>query len=308
MSNAREGYVDFRGYRTWYRVAGDLESDATPLLALHGGPGSTHNYFAPLERLGAERPVVLYDQIGCGRSDRPQDIEWSIPVFREEVDAVREQLGLDRIHLLGTSWGGMLALEHFLSGARAIVSLVLSSTLANVDEWAEEQLKLRAQLPPEVIEVFERHERAGTYDDPEYERAMDVYFDRHFYRGPKPRPELERMAAEKATDVYRAMQGPNEWTITGAMKGWDVRDRLGEIDVPTLVIRGRYDMCTDPIAATLVNGIRGAREVVLEESSHTPVLEETDRYLDVVGGFLRDSESRPKRTAFKPLRGSAEGL
>jgi L-proline amide hydrolase len=290
-ARASEGFADFRGYRTWYRIAGDRSSGAIPLLALHGGPGSTHNYFAPLERLGTERPIVLYDQVGCGSSDRPTDIDWSIAVFREEVDAVREQLGLSQIHLLGTSWGGMLALEHVLSGARGILSLVLSSTLANVDQWAEEQLKLRARLPSEVIEVLERHEQAGTYDDPEYERAMDVYFDRHFYRGPKPRAELERMAAERATDVYRAMQGPNEWTVTGAIKGWDVRDRLGEIDLPTLVVRGRYDMCTEPIAAELVNGIRGAREVVLQNSSHTPVLEETDRYLEIVGGFLREAES-----------------
>jgi L-proline amide hydrolase len=98
------------------------------------------------------------------------------------------------------------------------------------------------------------------------------------------------MAKGRATDVYRAMQGPNEWTTTGALKGWDIRDRLHEIDVPTLVIRGRYDMCTDPIAATLVTGIRGANEVVLEESSHTPVLEETDRYLQVVSNFLTDAE------------------
>ena len=286
-----EGFVDFRGYGTWYRVTGDREAGAVPLLALHGGPGSTHNYFAPLEGLADKRPVVLYDQIGCGKSDRPRDIEWTIAVFREEVDTVRAQLGLDEVHLLGTSWGGMLALEHVLSGARGIVSLTLSSTLASIDQWVEEQLKLRAALPPDVVEVMDRHERAGTYDDPEYEQAMDVYMDRHFYRGPKPRAELERMAAEKAPDVYRAMQGPNEWTVTGAMKGWDVRERLGEIGVPTLVIRGRHDMCTDPIAATLVDGILGAREVVLEHSSHTPVLEETDRYLEAVGGFLRDAAS-----------------
>jgi proline-specific peptidase len=260
------------------------------LLALHGGPGSTHNYFGPLEALGDERAVVLYDQIGCGSSDRPTDIEWTVAVFREEVDAVREQLGLDRIHLLGTSWGGMLALEHVLSGAQGIVSLILSSTLASVDQWAAEQLKLRAALPPDVIEVLDRGDHAGTYDDPEYERAMEVYFDRHFYRGPKPRPELERMAAEKATDVYRAMQGPNEWTVTGAIKGWDVRDRLGEIDIPTLVIRGHHDMCTDPIAATLVNGINNAREVVLEEASHTPVLEATKPYLKAISTFMRESE------------------
>ena len=287
-----EGYVDFRGYRTWYRVAGVLESGATPLLALHGGPGSTHHYFGPLEGLAGERPVVVYDQIGCGGSDRPTDIEWSVAVFREEVDAVREQLGLDRIHLLGTSWGGMLALEHVLSGAEGIVGLILSSTLASVDQWAAEQMKLRDALPPEVVEVLERHERAGTYDDPEYEEAMEAYFDRHFYRGPKPRAELERMSAGKAVDVYRAMQGPNEWTVTGALRGWDVHDRLGEVDVPTLVIRGRHDMSTDPISATLVNGIRGAREVVLENSSHTPVLEETDKYLEAIGGFMRDAETR----------------
>lgn len=287
-----EGYADFRGYGTWYRVAGELESGATPLLALHGGPGSTHHYFGPLEGLAGERPVVVYDQIGCGGSDRPTDIEWSVAVFREEVDAVREQLGLDRIHLLGTSWGGMLALEHVLSGAEGIVGLILSSTLASVDQWAAEQLKLRNALPADVVEVLERHERAGTYDDPDYERAMEAYFDRHFYRGPQPRPEVERMMAEKAPAVYRAMQGPNEWTVTGALAGWDVRHCLTEIDVPTLVIRGRHDMCTDPIASTLVSGIQGSRDVVLEESSHTPVLEQTHDYLEAISDFMREAERR----------------
>ena len=243
---AEQGYVDFRGYRTWYRKAGDA---GIPLLALHGGPGSTHNYFAPLERLADERTVVVYDQLGCGRSDRPRGVGWGADVFREEVAVVRGQLGLDRIHLLGTSWGGMLALEHVLSGAEGIASLTLSSTLASIDDWAAEQKRLRDALPGEVVEIMDRHEQAETYDDPEYEEAMGVYFDRHFYRGPKPRPELERMRAERAVDVYRAMQGPNEWTVTGALRGWDVRDRLGEIRVPTLVVRGRYDMCTPTIAA-----------------------------------------------------------
>ncbi len=98
------------------------------------------------------------------------------------------------------------------------------------------------------------------------------------------------MSTSKAVEVYRAMQGPNEWTVTGALRGWDVRDRLAEIEVPTLVIRGRHDMSTDPISTTLVNGIKGAREVVLENSSHTPVLEETDEYLDAISKFMREVE------------------
>jgi proline-specific peptidase len=293
-AEAVEGYVDFRGYRTWYRVVGDPRARTAPLLALHGGPGSTHNYFAPLEALARERLVVLYDQIGCGNSDRPTDIEWSIDVFRDELGAVRAQLGLDRIHLLGTSWGGMLALEHVLSSAAGIVSLVLSSTLASVDQWAAQQRVLRDALPDVVVETLDRHESAGTYDDPEYERAMQVYLDRHFYRGPKPRDELERMNTGRNVEVYRAMQGPNEWTVTGALRGWDVRERLAELAVPTLIIRGRYDMCTHEIASALKTDIRNAREVVLEESSHTPVLEETDRYLEVVGEFLRESERRAR--------------
>jgi proline-specific peptidase len=290
-----EGYVDFRGNRTWYRVVGDLGSERSPLLALHGGPGSTHHYFAPLEQLADERAVVVYDQIGCGQSDRSADIEWSVGLFRDEVDAVREQLGLERIHLLGTSWGGMLALEHVLAGARGIVSLVLSSTLADNHQWAAEQRRLRNELPPEVVATLDRLEAAGAYHDPDYERAEAVYMDRHFYRGPKPRAELERMREERGREAYEAMCGPNEWSMTGVLRDWDVCGRLREIDVPTLVIRGRYDMCTDAIAATLTAGLKHAREVVLDESSHTPVLEETERYLDEVRTFLRESEQGEAR-------------
>src|SRR3989442_12500693 len=105
---AHEGYVDFRGYRTWYRVVGARDSGTVPLLALHGGPGSTHNYFAPLERLADVRPVVLYDQIGCGRSDPPTDIEWSVSVFPDQGDPVRAQLRPHRLPLAGTPWAGKL--------------------------------------------------------------------------------------------------------------------------------------------------------------------------------------------------------
>jgi L-proline amide hydrolase len=289
----REGWLEHRGHRTWYRVVGEAERGRDPLVCLHGGPGSTHHYFGPLERLADEgRTVVVYDQLGCGRSDRPIDVQWSVPVFLDELAALRGHLGLDRIHLLGTSWGGMLALEHALSGFGGLTSLVLSSTLASAAEWCVEVARLRDELPADVLAVLDRHEQAGTTDDPEYEGALAVFDARHFYRGPRPRPELEAMMPERGRETYRAMWGPNEWTVTGALRGWDVRPRLHEIDVPALVIRGRYDLSTEAVTQTLVRGLPNAREVVFEQSSHTPVLEETERYVGVVEGFLRDVEAR----------------
>lgn len=287
----REGWIEWRGHRTWYRVVGEAEPGRDPLVCLHGGPGSSHHYFARLERLADEgRQVVVYDQLGCGSSDRPEDVEWSLQVFLDELEELRTQLGLDHIHLLGTSWGGMLALEHALSGYGGLRSLVLSSTLASAVEWEVEVGRLKDELPADIVATLDRHEREGTTDDPEYEEAMRVFEDRHFYRGGDRPPELERMGAERNPDVYRAMWGANEWTVTGALRGWDVRPRLHELRLPALVIRGRHDLSTESISATLVRGIPHAREVVFEHSSHTPVLEETDRYLEVVGGFAREIE------------------
>ena len=266
-----EGYLERPIGRTWYRVSGN--GGRTPLIALHGGPGSTHNYFARLERLADERPVVLYDQLGCGRSEPAQEVDWSVAVFLDELDALRAHLGLERVHLLGTSWGGMLALEHALARQDSLASLILSSTLASAAEWAAEARRLRDEL-------------AGS--DAEVQAEFDA---RHFHRGDDCL-ELVRMRAERAPDVYQAMWGPNEWTITGALDGWDVRARLSELKLPTLVLRGAHDLSTPAIAKTLLDGIPHAREVVFDESSHTPVLEETERYLATVRAFLYYVEAR----------------
>jgi pimeloyl-ACP methyl ester carboxylesterase len=266
-----EGFLEGALGRTWYRVTG--EAGRTPLVCLHGGPGSTHNYFRPLERLADERRVVVYDQLGCGRSDRP-DVQWSLATFTEELEQVREQLGLDEIHLLGTSWGGMLALEHALAHPRSVRSLVLSSTLASAEEWVDEVKRLRDAIDGGDDHVLEEFER------------------RHFFRGDDEPLELVRMRDERSSDVYEAMWGPNEWTMTGALAGWDVRPRLAELRMPTLILRGAHDLSTPAIAKTLKEGIPHAREVVFAASSHTPVLEETERYLRTVREFLYAVEAR----------------
>jgi pimeloyl-ACP methyl ester carboxylesterase len=268
-----EGFVEFRGFRTWYRVSGEPSPGTVPLLCLHGGPGSSHAYFAPLEKLADEdRQIVVYDQLGCGDSDRPDDPAlWSVELFVEEVGAVRAALGLDRVHLLGQSWGGMLAQEYALTQPAELCSLVLSSTLASTDQWTAEARRLLAELGP----------GAGVK---EFEAA-------HFCRLGPPPPELKLWQGKRNVAVYEAMWGPNEWTCSGVLAGWDVRERLGEIRVPTLVLSGRYDECTPTVAETMIEGIAGAEHVVFEHSAHIPFVEEPERYRAVLVDFLRRVEA-----------------
>jgi proline-specific peptidase len=281
---AVEGRIPFRGYTTWYRVVGEDAPGRLPLLCLHGGPGSTHHYFEPLERLAAAgRRVIVYDQLGCGASSRPEDpTVYSLELFLDELDVLRAALDLERVHLLGTSWGGMLALEHVLARPESVAGLVLSSTPVDSAGWSREAARLRDQLPSEQRAAL----TAGRPGEPAYDEAERAFDAQYFHRSEPPHPAIARLRAERGREAYEAMWGPNEWTPTGPLRDWDASGRLGEIETPTLVVSGRYDLCTPAIAARLTEGLPNATHVLCEHSSHTPVLEETERYLTAIGSFL----------------------
>lgn len=286
---AVEGVVAFRGYETWYRVVGEDTPGRLPLVCLHGGPGSTHHYFGPLEQLAEQgRRIVVYDQVGCGGSSRPEDDGiYTLRLFLDELDALRDALDLGRVHVLGTSWGGMLALEHALARPDGVAGLVLSSTLCDADQWTREVTRLRDELPEAERTLLVVDDR----DAPGFAAAEAMFDRRHFHRSDPPHPAVVRGLAAKSRRPYEAMWGHNEWTVTGALAGWNVCGRLGEIRSPTLVVHGGHDLCTPAIAGRLVDGIAGAEYLLLEDSSHTPVVEETERYLAAVGGFLERVEA-----------------
>jgi proline-specific peptidase len=286
-----EGRIPFRGYETWYRDVGPV--GGVPLVCLHGGPGSSHHYFEPLEELAADgRRVVLYDQLGCGASDRPDDPDlWTVELFVAEVDAVRGALGLERIHLLGSSWGSMLGIEYTLTRPSGLVSLTLNSPPTAAETWKEEATRLRDELPEHVKRVLAEHEEAGTTDDPEYEAAEAEFWRRHICRiDPQPAC-VARGRAAKNRAVYESLWGVSEWNPDGKLRDWDVRPRLGEIDVPTLVTSGRYDECTPKLAEEAHRGIRGAERVLFEESSHMAFVEEPERFRAVLSDFLARAEA-----------------
>ena len=287
-----EGRMQWSQGETWYRIVGDLDAGPTPVLILHGGPGGAHDYVEPIADLAERgRGCVLYDQLGCGRSEHRPDAPaefWSPQLFKDELVELTRKLGIaDRYVLVGQSWGGMLALEHALDRPAGLRAIVVADSPASIPLWVAEADRLRAGLPSDVQETLTRHEEAGTTDDPEYEQAMRVYYDRHVCRIPWPEC-LERTFAQLAADptVYHTMNGPSEFHCIGSLRTWDITDRLHEIKTPTLLLSGRYDEATPHIVEQIHTRIPGAQWQLFEQSSHTPHLEEPEAFLAAVEAFL----------------------
>ena len=287
----KEGMIDVEGGRVWFRRVGG--GSGIPLLVLHGGPGAGWDYLETLDGLAADREVIFYDQLGTGRSDKPDDTSlWTIERFVREVETVRTALGLERVHLLGQSWGGWLAIEYVITKQPAgLAGLVLANTSASIREFVDGTKALIAELPNEVRETMARYEATGDYHHPEYEEAIGVFYQRHLCRlDPWPDCILRTSENLEGNQVYETMNGPNEFTVVGRLRDWDRTDQLGEIRVPTLIVVGRYDELVPACSETLHRGIPGSELHIFEQSSHTPHLEEEAAYMEVVGSFLRRVE------------------
>jgi proline-specific peptidase len=222
MATTTEGTLAFRGYRTWYEIVGELHPgmEKLPLLVLHGGPGLPHDYLEDLAQLAdGARAVVFSDQLGCGRSDHPADAAlWVMDTFVEEVAAVRDAIGLERVHLLGHSWGGWLALEYALRRPPGLASLILASTCASLPAFAAATKRLKESLPAAVQEMIDRHEAAGTMAELEYLEATMAYYKRWVCRR-DPFPEhVMRSFMSLSETVYGTLQG-QEWERHGQLEG-----------------------------------------------------------------------------------------
>ena len=286
-----EGFIPFRSYRTWYRIVGNGEEPGKfPLLVLHGGPGASHDYLEPLEAMAnTGRRVIFYDQLGGGASSHPHDPSlWSIELFVEELGTVRKALSLDRLHLLGQSWGGVLGMEYTLTQPDGLVSLTVADSPASMAQWVSEINHLRAQLPPEVQQTLLHHEHNGTTTSAEYRDAIQVFYQRHFCRLASWPACVTRTFEKLAQDpeVYHTLYGPGQFQVTGRLQAWDITDCLHEIKVPTLLLSGRYDEATPAIVETIHRRIPSSEWVIFENSSHMPHVEETERYVQVLDKFL----------------------
>ena len=281
----REGMLAVSGGNIWYKVAGN--SDKTPLIVLHGGPGFPHNSLLPLAALADERPVVFYDQLGCGKSDRPTDESlWTIPRYVEELSILIKSLEFEKFHLFGHSWGSMLALEYYLKQPSGIESLIFASPVFSVSQWEENGSTYVQALSEKYQKVIKAHDTGKPYDLDAFKDAEAEYNRRHLCRlNPWPK-DLKQSVAGLGLDVYRYMWGNCEWKPIGTLKSYERADTLRKINIPVLLTCGWYDNPTPETTALYTKQIPDARMKVFENSSHSAFLEDQENFVRTVRDFL----------------------
>jgi proline iminopeptidase len=247
----------------------------------------SHHYLLPLVELADERPVILYDQLDSGHSDRPNDpANWTVDRFVSEIDYLRDALGLDRVLVFGNSWGGTVASEYAMRQPAGLVAVVLSSPLISTERWIADNTEYRNQLPDDVEKALDKHEAAGTIDSKEYQDAVMVFYMRHFNRMDPWPEELNRTFEVFSPDLYNTMWGNTEFNATGTLKDYDSSDRLSRIQVPVLYTCGEFDEST-PAANKYFASLTPKAEIkVIPGASHTAFLEQRKQYLTIIREFF----------------------
>ncbi|MFD1485590.1 proline iminopeptidase [Lacticaseibacillus baoqingensis] len=284
-----EGYMPFRGYKTYYRIVGDKTPGKAPLLLIHGGPGSSHNYFELMDDYAQTgRQLIMYDQIGCGKSSLPVDESVYVrETWRAELVALRQYLHLDQVHMLGQSWGGMLEMYYLTTlDPTGIKSVMIDGSPSSIKLWIQEQHRLISYLSYEDREAIAKAERTGDFTDPKYLAANDRYMERYCWDDPDEHsPEPLR----RATNGKRASliaEGPNEFTENGTISDFEVTADLHKIHVPVLVTNGTDDLCTPLIAKTVYDHIPNAQWHLFANSRHLALLDQRDEFIRVLDQWL----------------------
>ncbi|KAF2962726.1 hypothetical protein GQX73_g10847 [Xylaria multiplex] len=305
----REGEVDFlapgagKPCSTWYKVVGKL--DVPPLIVLHGGPGAGHEYMETLVDLCEQYgiPIVLYDQVGCGRSTHFREKHgdegfWTMNLFVAELDNLIDHLQLRDVgfSLLGQSWGGILAGAYACRRPKGLMKLIIAGGPASLPLYMKGCQHLLAQLPPDVRRTIEECESKGDYESEDFNKASAVFYARHFCRlDPFPEavqigfqhlkedptayltiPEYYMLALMLA--AYLSRQGPSEFTIIGSFKDWEPYKEAHNIEVPTLLLNGEHDEAMDLSIEPWFQTISKVKWVTLSGASHMTHWEQRERF------------------------------
>jgi proline iminopeptidase len=293
----QEGFVDANGVMIYYVSLGRGD----PLLILHGGPGASHDYFLPyLLPLARHHRVIFIDERGSGRSQKLEDpTGYTVENMVEDVEGVRQALGLGKINLLGHSYGGVLAQAYALKYQSSLSHLILASTFSSTKAMNQVFVRMKQRMPAELRARIDKAEAAGLYGHgKEYEKNRypsdymtaawgEGYFPYLYQNHPDANFD-PALSGVMSWDLYRQMWGEHgEFVIDGNLKSAEYTERLSIIKVPTLVLVGDHDECDPSLAKTMQQKITGSKLVLLPRSGHMTFADQPQLFLTAVDDFLR---------------------
>ena len=282
----KEGFIEVKGGKIWYRIDG--EGDKTPVLLLHGGPGSSSFYLEPLKELSQDRPVIFLDQLGCGRSTRITDTTlMTIEQNVDQLEQVRKALKLDKFYLYGHSWGTMLGMDYYVKYPKGIQGLIFSSPLFSTKIWTDDADTLIETLPEATQKAIRESERLKNYANEAYKVAMKVYYKAYVRRSEKSQSQQDTAAKFFGENVYNFMWGPSEFTATGNLLNYNRLKDLPKITVPTLLTAGEYDEARPSSVRYYTSLIPGAQFKEIPQAAHSTMMDNPKEYIGVLREFLK---------------------
>ena len=289
-----EAFLPVAGGRIWYRRSGAAEG--TPVVLLHGGPGIGSFYLKSLEGLGEDRPVIRYDQLGAGRSDRISDTtQFTIAHFVGELESLRAALGFDQMHIVGHSWGTILGFEYYRAHPQRVASLTLASAALSAPAWAKNARTLLKTLSDSSQKAIIAREATHDFDAPDYLEAMNEFYGKYVWLRPVE-ADLDSTMKTMSQEIYGYMWGPSEFSLTGTLMTYDATPRLKRVKVPTLYTVGAVDEAGAETVRRFAKLTPGAKVAVIPDAAHIAMWDNPGEMLRVVREFLRtvDSAAKPQ--------------
>ena len=290
-NKSKEGFIDVEGGKIWYRIDGD--GDKTPLLLLHGGPGSSSYYLEPLKELSKDRPVIFIDQLGCGRSTRITDTTlMKTEKNVAQLEQVRKALKLDRFYLYGHSWGTMLGMDYYLKYPKGIQALIFASPLFSTQMWMQDADSLILKLPLEHQESIRESDKQKNYSSESYQNAIDAYYKAHLRRSEQRKSQKDSSDLFFGENVYTFMWGPSEFKVTGNLLSYNRLKDLSKITVPTLLTAGEFDEARPTSVKYYASLIPGAQFHLIPNAAHVTMDDNMKENNQVLRDFLNQMDTK----------------
>lgn len=284
---AKNGFIQVEGGKIWYAITG--EGDSPPLLHLHGGPGGTSNF--NLSEIAADRPVIVFDQLGNGRSEHHKDTTLlKVHKLVEQVHAIKTSLKLNEFYLSGGSWGTALALEYYNAYPRGIKGLIFNSPYFSTKIWTKDANMLIAELPDSIQSAIRIAEADSLFNTDAYAMANSVFLKKHGMRTAyKPHP-FDTLNYKHDSFIYNYMWGPSEFTSTGTLRNYDIHHTLKDINVPVLFTTGEFDEARPETVQKFSDLVPNSSMVIIDGAGHFTSNDNRPALIHAIREFLSNEK------------------